>query len=370
MSGTSDLPILIYNGPTNEASSVVDTKFTEAMDMADEAWANAIALINELKTVQNISLEISNADYEIQPVSVQTTSANPPTAPDVDVVLPAEPETDDAVYVEDNSYADLDEGILDRLEHDVANGGTGLDPEVEQALWDRNQNRLSDDLRDEYEEKERYFAARGYSMPPGALNAALSRLDREHTRRKTELAKDIAVSQAELAQKNTQFALEHGTKVIQAKQEDQYRRSTFSLERLKTLVQIYVAKTEAVVKQAEVYATLFESEVKAFEAVVEGIKVDVQAQVEIVRSRIEQVKAQAEIAVANADIQLKSALAGKELKLEAMKSSASLTSQLCAAALSSVHASAQLGKSISETFGHSYALRRSQNYSVSENIGN
>jgi hypothetical protein len=86
-------------------------------------------------------------------------------------------------------------------------GGTALAPEVEDAIYHRAQEK--NDREAERVQRAAFadVAARGFTLPTGALAATLARARMEAASNNSKAASDIAVAQAELEQRNIQFAV-------------------------------------------------------------------------------------------------------------------------------------------------------------------
>jgi len=89
----------------------------------------------------------------------------------------------------------------------VEDGGTGLGATVEAAIWARA--RARQDLQNEriYDESLNFFAARGFTIPPGALGGRLVEALAEQTRADAQLNYEILIEQARLAQDMTKHTL-------------------------------------------------------------------------------------------------------------------------------------------------------------------
>ena len=86
-------------------------------------------------------------------------------------------------------------------------GGTALAPEVEAAIFaraqernDREASRLSDAIYNE-------SAARGFTIPNGAINSQIQHARQDATNNNNKTTNEIIVMQAEMEQKNLQFAV-------------------------------------------------------------------------------------------------------------------------------------------------------------------
>lgn len=86
-------------------------------------------------------------------------------------------------------------------------GGTALSAEVEDAIYRRAQER--NDREAERVQRAAFsdVAARGFTLPTGTLAATLARARMEAASNNSKAASDIAVAQAELEQRNIQFAV-------------------------------------------------------------------------------------------------------------------------------------------------------------------
>ena len=94
-------------------------------------------------------------------------------------------------YTEETYTSDLADSLENKVIYDLINGGTGLDADTEQAIWDRAQDRQTIENEKTYNEAMNFWASRGFSMPPGMLNAALvearARIDQNNTNLNNDL---------------------------------------------------------------------------------------------------------------------------------------------------------------------------------------
>lgn len=87
-------------------------------------------------------------------------------------------------------------------------GGTGLSPVIEQAIWDRARNR-EDQVTKKGEQKLLVeYAQQGFTRPQGAHLAALDFFIQEAQNKIADLSREIAIKQADLEQQNIKFAIE------------------------------------------------------------------------------------------------------------------------------------------------------------------
>lgn len=86
-------------------------------------------------------------------------------------------------------------------------GGTGLAPAVEDAIYARAQAKNEAEARRATEAGFNEAAARGWTIPPGAATAGARRARQAAADNNAAAAREIVVMQAEMEQKNLQFAV-------------------------------------------------------------------------------------------------------------------------------------------------------------------
>lgn len=178
-------------------------------------------------------------------------------------------------------YTALKDELLDRIQ----NGGTGLNADIEQAIWDRARNR--EDQNSVRSENQILVeqAARGFSRPSGAVLAALDQLAQETQNKNADLSREIAIKQAELEQRNIEFALQTSLALEQSflQYHNQVQQRAFDTERFlqEAALALYDADIKKFGLQVEiykVYADAFESRVRAELAKVEIFRSEIEAQ--------------------------------------------------------------------------------------------
>jgi len=182
--------------------------------------------------------------------------------------------------------------LLAKVLDGIMNGGTGLAPDVEEAIYWQHLNRVLEQNDKAMIEAENYFAGRGFTLPTGMLSSKLGEVARANQRELNQASKEIMISQAELAQKNTHFILEMGSNLEGMMRDFFIKNATLSLEGQKAVVgtalevfkatvdranfRMEVFKTKAAVWETRVKAAL--TQVEIFKAQVEGAKVTAEVQ--------------------------------------------------------------------------------------------
>lgn len=209
-----------------------------------------------------------------------------------------------------------------------AQGGTGLAPAIEQAIWDRDRARVAAAAAAQVAEVTRNAEARGFAMPTGAFLAQLREAQVTQLGKTVEASHDIAIKQADLEQKNAQHAIEQGIALegrlieyVNSIEQRTFDAAKFAasngVEIYNALVSGYRAVLEKYTSYANVYRSLIDAEktkVEVYQAQIEAEK----TKAEINRSLIEQMRAQ--IDVRNAFISLyKAQLEGVQAQLSVDK---------------------------------------------------
>lgn len=226
------------------------------------------------------------------------------TLPSVTIDEPAPFVWGEPVYNSD-MWADLLAKVLDG----VKNGGTGLDPIVEAEIYQRLLDRQVDENDRMYIEADTYFAARGFTLPSGALSGRLNEINQQISRNNSAASREITVNQAELAQKNTHFILEMGHKLegtIRSFFTDGTNRlfeankilAANAIEVYNSLVARYNLDIQRYEAEAKIYETRVRAvltEVEIYKSQVEGARVTADVQktlVEVYRVQLQAVESQ------------------------------------------------------------------------------
>jgi len=200
------------------------------------------------------------------------------------------------VWAESPFNSDVWNALLEKTMDGIVNGGTGLNPEIEAAIWERALLRQQRDDEVAYEEIENYHASKGWDMPQGALAGALLEKSDEISRNRRQTNIDIAIKQADLAQNNTQFMLQMGKDaevILREFHNAQMNRgldaakaiATNSIEILNAKITAYNARIDKYKADAAVFGERVKAalvQVEIFKSQVEGAKVTAEVQKNLV----------------------------------------------------------------------------------------
>jgi hypothetical protein len=181
----------------------------------------------------------------------------------------------------------LFDAVLSRMLVDLQSGATGLDPIVEQAIYDRARARQQSARDTDYQKLNNDISGRGFTLPPGALLSALTDFAAEGVRQDADITNNIIATQGDLAQKNSQFIITQSVAL------ETLIRNT-AMEKDKTNLEYLKSKATLLVQD-------YAERVRAYVAIWEGKKVKVQAQTEALRGVIEGNKGLIEIFKAQYD---------------------------------------------------------------------
>jgi len=194
-------------------------------------------------------------------------------------------------------------------------GGTALNATVEQQIYDRARAKNDLEAKRVQDAATKDAAARGWTLPAGAVASTLALARRDAANANARVSADIAIAQAEMEQKNLQFAV--GTIVDLKKTmvsssmtylqqvvsmynlSFEHAKSTFAniVEMYNSALKVYTARTDAYRTYAQVYETRMKQalfNVETYKAQLQGIEAATNidlAQVNIYKAKIESTQA-------------------------------------------------------------------------------
>lgn len=209
----------------------------------------------------------------LDPLVYPTFSAIPPD--DTFVAIPGNIFS----FTEEDYGSTLFDSIVAALQDRVVNGGTGLNPVVEQAIWDRERNREDQAMLKAKEEIRAEFASRGHSLPPGVEYQKLLEVAVETQNKIVSFGRDIAIKQADLEQENVKHAI---TETV--------RLESTLIANWNSIMQ---RKFEVAKYTQEVAINIFEAQLSLYNARVAAYNIEVQVYNTIVQTELVKVQAYA-----------------------------------------------------------------------------
>lgn len=191
-------------------------------------------------------------------------------------------------------------------------GGTGLNPAVEQAIWDRARDRETQTMNANIAEVQRTAEALGFQLPPGVLAAQLREAQQDYYDKISDLSREAAIDQAKREQDNLKDTIAAGMQLEGSLVDYSFKLEQITFESAKNAadnsVQVYNAQVEnfkALLQGYQTYATVYHELINAEVAKVEVYKAQVQAEMskaEINKTLVEQYKAEIEASLATVEV--------------------------------------------------------------------
>lgn len=190
-------------------------------------------------------------------------------------------------------------------------GGTGLKPAVEDAIYSRSRGKGDAEARRVRDALYAEAAGRGFTMPPGSLTSSIQQARQAAADANAKAAADIAIAQAEMEQKNLQFAVTTSSSLRTAmlNASISYMQGLVSLNAqaldyakavLGAVIETYSIARQFFVTKVEVYkadAMVFETKLRAALAGIDLYKAEIsalEAMTQVDRSKVEVYRARVE----------------------------------------------------------------------------
>lgn len=236
----------------------------------------------------------------------------------------------------------LDE-VNSKLLYDIQNGTAGLPEVIEQQFYDRAANRETEAGRKAKQQAADEFAARGFSLPPGALSRRMQEINQDVANKQSTLSREVYINQAERALQQLQFALttalqsegllmNYSNSVAQRAFDAQRAIMDASIAIFNANVAAYNAGVQAYATYAQVFRTRIEAEtlkLEQYNAQLQGQKLigdinlqDIQAytaSINAIQTIVDTYKTEVQAKMAEVDVQ-RLVLEGYRTEVEAFRS--------------------------------------------------
>lgn len=199
------------------AETTANNIITQALAVADEKAAAAQAYADQAATAAG-----GTASLDVFPISFTPGDVEPP------VNIPFEATgLDTALY--DSTYDRIMGDLTDKLAEFIGlyfpnecdywgkaqnwlcdtltNGGTGMNASVEDQIWQRDRSRILREGARLEDDAMAAWAARGWPQPPGALAHQVSEYQIATQQQVSEASRNTAIKQAEIEIENVRFAV-------------------------------------------------------------------------------------------------------------------------------------------------------------------
>ncbi len=149
-------------------------------------------------------------------------------------------------------------------------GGTGLAPAVEQAIWDRARDRETTLALAKEQEVLRGAEALGFALPSGVMAGQLADARREYHDKLSGLSRDIAIKQAEMEQANLQQATTLALQLESTLLDDCYKLEMLAFETAKTAADNAIAAHNAAIEHFKALLTGYQAYASAYDTVIKA----------------------------------------------------------------------------------------------------
>jgi hypothetical protein len=232
---------------------------------------------------------------------------DPDAIPELTLVAPSIRE-----YVPGAQYtSSLLTGLRGYLEDQITNGGTGLNPDVENAIWDRGREREARSRSDALKDLDK-MEEQGFSLPSGVYFDARLKITTESDFVNRGLSREVMIKQAELSLDSIKNALQVSTTLegqamnySNAVEQRLFESTKYATE---AGIAIYNAGVQAYAAFLDAYKTkvqIYEAQVRAQIARVEAYKAEIEAETakaQINTALVEQYKTQVAAAMSAVEI--------------------------------------------------------------------
>jgi len=228
---------------------------------ANNYLTQAQAFINRVADLANTSFDVAlpttlgfgATDYTND--ALDKITAERPTRPEFAAITLLSPTAPVIDFREINQ--DLIDAVKAKLLYDLENGGYGIEPADEAALWQRERDREAQGALAEVEEVTRSFAQGGFPMPTGAMFNAIARVQQAASNKNSSVNRDIGIKRADLY----------------------FEARKFTIQNAQSAQEVVVAVFRALTDQVQAMTAIFASQIQKYRA-------DTDAQIEIIRSNL------------------------------------------------------------------------------------
>lgn len=305
--------------------------------------------------------------------------------------------------------------LLDR----ITNGGTGLSPAIETAIWNRDEERALLALAEAKTRAAGEWSKLGWSLPNGILAESIGNLETEYLNKRLEVSKDISIKQADLEQTNVNTSLQLAAQVEQSMMayHNQFcelmLRATESLQKAKNeIYSVWTAFYKTYVESIKNYSEAMSARTSAkldanksllakYGLTLEKLKTQVQMEVERISALlkayssdisaygaesgalqaisnvyVELYRAQGSLAVGAAQVgvsanaaNIQAAIASAQVQIQALIAKGHAAAQVAAGALAAAHTNISLSSANSAHVSRSGSESISHNLTGKSNLG-
>ena len=333
----------------DDTTELVTDRFGQAMDYADGIMNIAQGFLSALQSnIGGFYPNYNNLSKSFPwPISPSFNPVDPPTAPEVELYLPELP-----IYPVLQAIS-LITGIRERLESDLANGVTGLNAGVENDIWRRQEERDRIALDDAKEKAAAEWSKRGFALPDGVLAANLQQIETEYMNKRTDVSRDIAIKQAELAFQNGQFVIQQIMAMETILINGLSKGNEISIEGYKADIEGYRARVQGAIEKVSARIKKYEAGATVYRAKAESQAAIAQVDVKAAEAEMNMTIAQMQLFLKQVELSMRNSEVMTQLRVSAAEAGGRIAAALASGIFSGVSVQANISGSGSATKGYS-----------------
>lgn len=155
-------------------------------------------------------------------------------------------------------------------------GGTGLAPEVERAIWGRSRDRETSIALANEADVSRQAEALGYRLPPGVLTAQLRAAHQTYYDKLSGLSRDISIKQAEMEQQNLRETIAAGLQLEATLVDQAYKMERLAFDHARAVADNAIQTHNARVEHFRVLLAGYQTFAEVYKAAIDGEMAKVQ----------------------------------------------------------------------------------------------
>ena len=192
----------------------------------------------------------------------------------------------------------LMDATREQLFHSIVVQGTGINTEIEDALFNREHERAELARQEAQDNAASEWAEKGFSLPDGALAAALLNIETEYQNKRLDVSRDIMMKAWDLEQQNIHKSVEQAVIFENNLMNWTNEASKRTLEASKAAALAGIEVYKALVSRQQITIEAYKARVMVYEA---DIKKTMMV-VDIYKTEVDAVKVATEINQVRADI--------------------------------------------------------------------
>ncbi len=208
-----------------------------------------------------------------------------PDAPNIDLpvfdaTLPVDTitaPTESFAFSEQPYQSALSDALKVKLMTDLLNGGYGIEPADEDALWARTREREMRAGETGVQEAVRQMAGRGFRLPQGSLNGLIAAAQQSAAEKNSSASRDIALKRADMYVENRKFTIEQTREVEATLINYMGGLAERALNAARASVELGIAVFNARVAKFSLQLDIYKTRASVYETMIRGALMHLEA---------------------------------------------------------------------------------------------